>query len=319
MNKQLRKILAINLNPSIDKVYAIDDFAAGGVFRPSEMTATAGGKGLNVARVAHLLGEPVVVTGFLGGGNGRFIEEQVRKSGIAAEFVPIQGESRICIAVTDQKRHTSTEVLEPGPVISAEECQRFLDRYQQLLNDCAVVTASGSLPQGVPDDFYRKLIILATARKIRFILDSSGESLKQGVEGLPFMVKPNREEAEQLLGVQLETLEDQAGAVLMLKEKGVAIPCITLGKDGCVAALPDGIYHFYGPAIDVVSTVGSGDSFVAGCAVGFARDLAPVGAIKLGMASAMANTQFFQTGMVSPELVSRFLGMVRYRLIKPAM
>ena len=317
MNKQPSKILAINLNPAIDKVYAVDDFTIGGVFRPREMTATAGGKGLNVARVAHLLGEPIIATGFLGGGNGCFIEEQVRQVGITAEFVPIRGETRICIAVMDPKRNTSTEVLEPGPVITEEESQSFLENYRRLLDECVVVTASGSLPRGVPEDGYRKLIAMATERNIRFILDTSGEALKKGIEASPFLIKPNREEAEKLLGAPLATLEDQVEAVLMLKQKGVAIPVITLGKDGCVAGLPDGVYHLYGPAIQVVNTVGSGDSFVAGCAVGVARDLAPIEVIRLGMASAMSNTQFFQTGMVSPESVSRFFEVIRYRLIGP--
>lgn len=93
MSKPQRKILAINLNPAIDKVYAVDDFTVGGVFRPRKMTATAGGKGLNVARVAYLLGEPIIATGFVGGGNGGFIAEQVCKTGITAKFVPIRGES----------------------------------------------------------------------------------------------------------------------------------------------------------------------------------------------------------------------------------
>ena len=111
-------ILAINMNPAIDKVYAVDDFKVGEVFRPRDMTATAGGKGLNVARVACLLGEQVIATGLAGGSTGRFIEEEVKKQGIDSQFVPIQGESRICINIMDEKNVTSTEILEPGPTIS---------------------------------------------------------------------------------------------------------------------------------------------------------------------------------------------------------
>ncbi len=314
----MRKILAINLNAAIDKVYAVDDFKVGGVFRPRDMTATAGGKGLNVARVSHLLGESVVATGFLGGGNGQFIVQKVRESGITAEFVQISGESRICIAVMDQKNNTSTEVLEAGPTITPSECENFIKHYRELLKDCKVVTASGSLPKGVPTDFYRKLIAEAKTQNIPFILDTSSAALTEGIGGMPYMIKPNQEEVGKLLSLDLDTLKEQAEAVWQLRQKGIELPCITLGKNGCVAGLAEGVYHFYGPAIEVLNTVGSGDSFVAGCAVGTARGLPQVEIIRLGMASGMANTQFFETGMVSLELVEKFLKQIQFEVIKQA-
>jgi tagatose 6-phosphate kinase len=309
------KILAVNLNAAIDKVYAVDDFKVGGVFRPREMTATAGGKGLNVARVCHLLGETVVATGFLGGGSGRIIARKVRESGIGAAFTRINGESRICIAVMDPKNHTSTEVLEAGPTITPFECETFINHYRGLLEDCQVVTASGSLPQGAPSDFYRKLIAEAKTQNIPFILDTSGAALPEGIGGLPYMIKPNREEVGKLLSLDPDTLEAQAAAVWQLRQKGIELPCITLGKDGCVVGLAEGVYHLYGPALEVLNTVGSGDSFVAGCAAGIARNLPPVEIIRLGMACGMANTQFLETGMISPELVERFLPQIHYEMI----
>jgi tagatose 6-phosphate kinase len=313
------KILAINLNAAIDKVYAVDDFQVGGVFRTRDMTATAGGKGLNVARVSHLLGESVVATGFLGGGNGQFIAQKVRESGISAEFVQISGESRICIAVMDQKNNTSTEVLEAGPIITPFECENFIQHYRQLLKDCKVVTASGSLPKGAPSDFYRKLIAEAKVQNIPFILDTSGASLAEGIDGLPYMIKPNQEEVGKLLNRNLDTLEEQAAAVWQLRKRGIELPCITLGKNGCVTGFTEGVYHFHGPAIEVLNTVGSGDSFVAGCAVGIARNLPPFEIIKLGMASGMTNTQFFETGMISLELVEKFLKQIQYDLVIKSM
>ncbi len=308
----MSKILAINLNAAIDKVYAVDDFKVGGVFRPRDMTATAGGKGLNVARVSHLLGESVVATGFLGGGNGQFIEQKVRESGISAEFMQISGESRICIAVMDPTNKTSTEVLEAGPTITPSECESFIKHYRQLLKDCKVVAASGSLPKGVSSDFYRILIAEARAQDIPFILDTSGAALVEGIGGLPYMIKPNQEEVGKLLNLDLDTKEAQAGAIRQLRQKGIELPCITLGGSGCVAGIAEEVYHFHGPAIEVVNTVGSGDSFVAGCAVGIVRNLPPVEIIRLGMASGMANTQFFETGMISPELVEKFLKQIQY-------
>jgi len=305
----MEMILAITMNPAIDKVYAIDDFEINRVFRPKAMTATAGGKGLNVARVAHILGEPVMATGFLGGSTGQFIHKQIEEMGLIDRFVSIQGETRICINIMDEKNTTSTEVLEPGPTISQEECDLFLEQYEKMLDSCDVVTASGSLPKGVAVDFYNMLIGIAKERGKKFILDTSGDYFKHGIQAKPYMIKPNKEEFEKAMG-SLRTLNDYDVALMKLKEQGIELPVITLGKDGCIAALEDGIYRFFAPSIKVLNTVGSGDSFVAGCAVSLCRGKGAMEVVKMGMACGMANTQFFQTGMVSVELVDKFFNMI---------
>jgi 1-phosphofructokinase family hexose kinase len=179
-----------------------------------------------------------------------------------------------------------------------------------------VVCASGSLPKGISIDFYYKLIETATAKGVPFILDTSGEALIRGIKGKPYMIKPNLEELQKLFGFDCTTLDEQAKAVRKLKDSGIAMPCLTLGKMGCVVALAEGIFHFFGPSLEVVNTVGSGDSFVAGCAVGVARGMEAMDIIKLGMACGMANTQFLKTGMVSKELVSKYFKQIEYHVIK---
>jgi tagatose 6-phosphate kinase len=308
-------ILTVTMNPAIDKVYAIDDFCVNKVFRPKAMTATPGGKGLNVARVAYLLGEEVMATGLIGGNNGRTIHSQVEASGINSCFVPIEGESRICINIMDEKNTTSTEVLEPGPVISEDECREFIRRYTELVDTCRVVTASGSLPSGVQAPFYRELIRIAREKGRKFLLDTSGEALLEGIEEKPYMVKPNQDEIQKVTGRPPATLDDCKEALGFLLSKGVEVPVISMGMDGCAAAWEKEFFRFSAPPIQVVNTVGSGDSFIAGCAVAFNRGLEPMEAIKLGMACGMANTQFFKTGMISKELVERFLKEIRVEAI----
>ena len=303
-------ILAINMNPAIDKVYAVDDYQIDKVFRPSAMTATAGGKGLNVARVAHLLGEKVAVTGMIGGSTGRLIEEKAVEQGLDNRFVSIQGESRICINVMDEKNNTSTEILEPGPTVTFEEEEAFLARYIELLDECSVVTASGSLPEGLPSNFYATLIRLANQKGKKFILDTSGISFIEGVKEKPYMIKPNLDELTMLLHHRPENIDDYIDAVKSFREQGIEMPVVSLGKSGSIAALEDGIYHFTTPNIKVLNAVGSGDSLVAGCATGLYRGLKPMDIIKLGMACGTANTQFFKTGWITVELVNEFLPLI---------
>lgn len=303
-------ILAVNMNPAIDKVYSVDGYQVGKVFRPRDMTATAGGKGSNVARVAHQLGEKVCITGMIGGSTGKQIEEEIISQGVESGFSYIQQESRICINVTDEKNNTSTEILEPGPIVTAKESKLFLNRYQELLEECKVVTASGSLPEGVPVDMYATLIRMAREKGIPFILDTSGDYLKEGIKAKPYMIKPNMDELTGLLNRKPKGMNDCIEAVRFLQSQGIQLPVVSLGKRGCIAALEDGIYHYTTPNIEVVNTVGSGDSFVAGCAVGLSRSLSPSDIIRLGMACGTANTQFFKTGWVTSEMVDHFLPLV---------
>ena len=260
-------ILTITANPSLDRVYAIDDFQVNKIFRPKAMTATAGGKGLNVSRVASILGAAVTATGFIGGTVGSLVSADMQLHRIVDRFVRISGATRMCITVMDEKNTTSTEILESGPVITADEMEVFLRTYDELLDACETVVGSGSLPRGLPADFYAELIRRAKARQRRFILDTSGAHFTQGMKETPYMVKPNQEELEAVVGSDLFELKDCVGAVMALKENGIELPVLTLGKRGCLAALSDGVYHFCAPPIPVVNTVGSGDSFVAGVAV----------------------------------------------------
>jgi tagatose 6-phosphate kinase len=311
-------LLTVTLNPAMDKVYEISGFTTNRVWRPQSVTATAGGKGLNVTRVAHLLGEEVIATGLVGGNNGRFIEDQLNRAGIANRFIRIKNESRTCITITDPQNQTSTEVLEPGPLITGREQANFLRTYQSLVAECSAVTASGSLPAGVPVDFYRELGGIAQRQGKKFILDTSGLALKTAISAsasLLYMIKPNQEELEALLGRNLTRLDDQARVLLELKRKGLELPCVTLGKAGCLAVLEEGVFHFSTPSLPIINTVGSGDSFVAGCAAGLIRQLSPIKMITLGIACGMANTQFMETGRIERHMVEEFLEMVTVRKI----
>jgi tagatose 6-phosphate kinase len=306
-------ILALTLNPAIDKVYAVSDFQVDQVFRAEAMTRTAGGKGLNVARVAKLLGEPVISAGFIGGGSGVFIQNQVKAQGITDRFTEIDGESRINIAIVDHKNHTSTEVLEAGPAIQVGDYRKFISNYTKLVQECDIVTASGSLPPGVPPECYQYLITIARQSGKRFILDTSGYPLINAILAKPYMIKPNLEEYLKCFGDENTSTQplDFSGAILNLADRGIEYPCISLGKDGCIVKIDSSIYHLCPPVLEAVNTVGSGDSFVAGCAVGFSRKWPPLEVFKLGMACGIANTQFFETGKITLPLVEQYGHMIK--------
>ena len=298
-------ILTVTANPAIDRVYFIEDFQIGKVHRANRIKCSAGGKGLNVARVAHIIGCETAAMGFVGGYTGEFIKSEVEKQGIKNLFTEIKEETRTCVNIS-APNGASGEILEAGPEVSAEERTRFIADYTSYINDYDIVCVSGSLPRGLTSDFYAELSQIAKEKGKKIIIDTSGKTLEEILCAKPYMVKPNENR-------EIETEDDIKDALFFLKEKGVEIPLLSLGKDGAAAMIDGCCYKFLTQPVKVVNAVGSGDSTVAGIAAGLDMGYSLEDAIKLGMATGTANTQFEQTGMVTKELVDKFFSQIKVK------
>ncbi|MDK2903923.1 MAG: tagatose 6-phosphate kinase [Clostridiales bacterium] len=299
-------ILTITLNAAIDKTYTVEGFYAGGNFRPSEMHALPGGKGLNVSRAAKALGRQVTATGFIGGYNGAFIEDGVKEMGVCPEFVYVDGESRICIAVLDPQGGITTEIWEKGPTISSIACEKFMNKLNGLIEQANVVTASGSLPQGVADTIYAD--IAASCRRLEkpFILDTSGRALAEGIKGKPTMIKPNVHELETLLGKNITDDDEIISAAEEIAQNGIDIVAVSMGEKGSLVWAYGQVYKVKAPCVEVVDAVGSGDSMVAGYAAGIEMGYSVKDMIKLGAACATANVLTYGAGTIEPDTVQCF-------------
>ena len=257
-------ILTVTMNPSIDISYPLETLHLDTVNRVDKVSKTAGGKGLNVTRVLAEIGDPVSATGLIGGSTGQFILDHLDQE-IGKEFFEIQGETRNCIAILHEGQQT--EILEKGPSVSEEEGQAFLAHFEALLPDVAVVAISGSLPAGLPADYYVKLVERAKKAGKPVVLDCSGVSLEKALVApiKPTVIKPNNEELSQLLGYEVTKDLDQLKEVLQSNLfKGIDWVIVSLGADGAFAKHGDVFYKVDIPKIEVVNPVGSGDSIVAG-------------------------------------------------------
>lgn len=192
-------IVTVTMNPSIDISYLLDHLKLDTVNRTSQVTKTPGGKGLNVTRVIHDLGGDVIATGVLGGFHGAFIANELKKANIPQAFTSIKEETRDSIAILHEGNQT--EILEAGPTVSPEEISNFLENFDQLIKQAEIVTISGSLAKGLPSNFYQELVQKAHAQEVKVLLDTSGDSLRQVLQGpwKPYLIKPNLEELEGLL------------------------------------------------------------------------------------------------------------------------
>ncbi len=295
-------ILTVTMNPSVDISYPVESLLIDQVNRCQEVKKTAGGKGLNVTRVIHLMNEPVIATGVLGGVLGTYIEEQLTSHNISHHFSKISGETRNCIAILHDNGK-QTEILEGGPIVSETELQAFESVFKEEGHQANVVTISGSLSKGAPTNYYVKLLEQLSDSQTKVVLDTSGASLEAVLESKskPFAIKPNLEELADLTGQKI-TLDNE-----LLKEvltgdlfKGISLILVSLGKDGAFVKYEDDFFRVTIPKIDVVNPVGSGDSTVAGFAIGINNNLSIEGIIKTAMTLGMLNTMEAQTGFVNP-------------------
>ncbi|WP_307410031.1 tagatose-6-phosphate kinase [Neobacillus ginsengisoli] len=293
-------ILTVTMNPSVDISYSVQDFKLNDVNRVEKARKTAGGKGLNVARVIKLLGEDVLATGVLGGTIGDYITQELMKNEIKNDFFRIDQESRNCIAILHDGKQT--EILESGPTILVEEGKVFLEKFREQLAEASLVTISGSLPKGLESGFYRQMVEIGWENGIPVIVDTSGESLRQVLlhEVKPFAIKPNIDELSHLLNMEVD--ESMNGLKQLLNNElfhGIELIVISMGGVGAFVKHEEDYYRVTIPGIDVVNPVGSGDATVAGIAVALKRKQTVQDILKTAMTTGMLNTMEAETGYIN--------------------
>ncbi|WP_077330319.1 hexose kinase [Virgibacillus siamensis] len=308
-------ILSVTLNPSVDISYTLDTFSLDAVNRVADVSKTAGGKGLNVARVLQQLDEEVAASGFLGGSLGAFIRTEISGLGIEDFFVNINGDTRNCIAVLHEGQQT--EILEAGPVISEDEALKFINQFSEYVKKVDIVTISGSLPKGLEKDYYLRLVEIANRHNTPVLLDTKGELLKHTIAGenKPFLMKPNQDELADLLG---EKIDDEAQIIDALSSQRFAsVPwvVVTTGASGAIVKRNQETYRVTTPTVNAINPVGSGDAVIAGFASGFSRGLVDVEFIKYGLAMGVLNAMEAKTGSINPEKISWCMDRIRVEKI----
>ncbi|MGO1919352.1 MAG: hexose kinase, partial [Alkalibacterium gilvum] len=201
-------ILTITMNPSVDISYSLNPFKIDDVNRVESVSKTAGGKGLNVARVISQMNEEVKATGIMGGTVGSYISKTLKAENIKQDFLMIKKESRNCIAILHEENQT--EILESGPTLEKSEGDLFLKKLSDLLNHVSIVTISGSLPKGLSPKYYQKLISLCEKKKVPVLLDTSGRTLKETISNSskPLLIKPNETELGDLINKKISNSTD---------------------------------------------------------------------------------------------------------------
>jgi len=309
-------ILTVTLNAAIDRTVAVPNFRLGHRHRAVESRTVAGGKGINVARALGLLGRPVIATGFAGGPTGSRVLEHLRQEAVLTDFTRIAGETRINLAVVDPTSGEQTEINERGPAVSPEEVERFVERLRYLARGAKICVLAGTLPPGAADDLYARLVGDLRERGVTVILDAEGESMLSALRAGASVVTPNEREAEELVGQEFSDRGDVMQGLSELARLGAGEAAITR-PDGCVAVVGEGAERRFVEvrirSLEPVSTVGSGDAFLAGYVAARYDDREPGDCLAYGVACGAESTQHFGAGVIDPNQVERLLGEVEVR------
>ncbi len=309
--------VAVTLNPALDKIITAEGFSVGETLSAQSVRRIAGGKGINVARVINLLGGEVTATGFLGGPTGEFMEKELREEGLKTNFVGIKETTRSNTTVLDPVSGTETHLREPGPQISKKETDNFKKIFRKLIKKSRFLILSGSLPPGLRDNFYAELITEARDEEVKTILDTRGKALLKGIKACPFMIKPNRQEWEEIVGKRLNSRKSLIESIKPLLRQGIEIAIISLGKEGAIIAGRQTIWQAFPPRIKAVNSVGCGDALVAGFIYSLSRGDKMERAIRLGVAAAAANTLIPGAGFLRKKDIKKLYPKVRIKKYFP--
>ncbi|RSK51756.1 1-phosphofructokinase [Bacillus canaveralius] len=297
-------IYTLTLNPSVDYIVELEQINVGALNRTINDTKFPGGKGINVSRVLKGMGINSQALGFIGGFTGQFIEDYLQNENIASQFVRVNEDTRINIKL---KTDRETEINAKGPLITNEDYQALKNKVRQLSSQDLLVLA-GSIPATMPESTYEDLVDICSANGARFVVDAEGNLLKNVLKFRPFIIKPNHHELGDLFEATIETCEQAIHYGQKLVEMGAKNVIVSLAAKGAVFINENVAYIAEVPKGDVKSSVGAGDSMVAGFLAKYETTNNFKEAFQYSVASGSATA--FSIGLCTPEKVAELLPQV---------
>ena len=311
-------IYTLTLNPAVDRELTVPAMEFDSVLRASESRVDFGGKGFNVSRLLKGLGAASTAVGFLGGRAGELLQDGLQDLGIGTDFVWVPGETRTNVSIVTQSHDHYIKANEKGPLVEEAKQKELLDRVDSLAQPNDWWVLAGSLPPGVPDDFYARIVNVLNRQEARAILDTSGESLRLGCMEKPYLVKPNAEEAQILTGLPMDSPTEIAAAAAEIRRMGAQNVVISMGKAGALLQTEQETWLTHSPKIEEKNPIGAGDSMVGGLVWALTQRIALKEALGWGIASGAATASLPGTEVGSRPLIEALFSQVRFERLETA-
>ncbi len=283
-------IVTLTINPTIDRVISVDRLAFEDRAYINSSSEKAGGRGINSSSVIHSFGGQTLAVLICGGDAGKRLQEHLQGDGLPFQVVPVENEIRTNLTITD-KHGLTVNLNEAGPCLSKAEVARVERAVKETLDRASWLMVCGSLPPGVPQSFYGRLIAAARKKNVKTLLHADGEALRQGIEEVPTVATPNQQEAERLLGRTLLTRTHYLEAAERIRTMGPESVVLSLGSRGAVGAFREGLYEALPPRVDAVCPIGAGDALSAAYTWAMERKNNGVEALRWGVAAGTASAR----------------------------
>ena len=277
-------IYTVTFNPSIDYIMFTNGFEIKGLNRATSTYKFAGGKGINVSRVLKTLGVPSTALGFAGGFRGEFIAQTLEESQIKTDFIKVDEDTRINVKL---KSGDETEINAPGPSITDDQFQALLNQIKQTTKEDTVIVA-GSVPKSIPSDAYAQIAEITQSTGAKLVVDAEKDLVNTVLKYQPLFIKPNKDELEEMFDMTVESDQDVVKYGREILKEGAQSVIISLGGDGAIYIDKTRSIKAQNPEGQVVNTVGSGDSTVAGMVAGLESGLSLEDAFQQAVASGTA-------------------------------
>ncbi len=282
-------VYTITLNPALDRNIWIKKVKYDDSNRIQKEERYAAGKGIDVSRVLTAFGVRNKALGFVGGFDGEEMEGRLLNEGISCNFTKISGETRTNIVVYDMEKKSQTIYSARGPEIMPYELMRMIQLVEKLENP-EIVIISGSLPPGVNPEIYYKIMEIARSKGSKIVLDTDGEALKKGIQISPDVIKPNVHELSRLSGQDLKNIQQIIQTAQHYCEQGIRTVLVSMGARGILLVGKDERYLAVPPKVEVVNTIGAGDSAIAGFVFGYVNGQTLQEALVYAVAAGTATT-----------------------------
>jgi 1-phosphofructokinase family hexose kinase len=306
-------IYTLTLNPTLDRTLTVAEIVFNDVLRASQVRLDWGGKGLNVSRALKALGIESTAVAFSGGATGQLLEDGLHALGIPTHFIPIASETRNTVFIAEANSERHIKVNEIGPTIRPEEQTALFRLVEESVRPGDFWTLNGSLAPGIGSDIYARLIDLIQSCGARACLDASGEALRLGCAAKPYLVKPNRTEAETACGIAIRSEDDVLHAAQTLLGQGVTLAAISVGEEGLLLASISQIVWAKPPRVTIQGPTGAGDALLAGLLYALVCNL-PLGEVaRWGTACGTAAALLPGTGVGSRVEIEALLKDIQIR------
>ncbi|MEI0603450.1 1-phosphofructokinase [Brachyspira alvinipulli] len=303
-------VYTLTLNPAVDYYIDMNNFEEGELNKVNNAYTLAGGKGINVSKVLKNFNVDSIALGFCGGFTGDYIKKHLKEYGIKENFIYLEEDTRINIKLKTEK--TESEIAGKSPNVPKEKSDELLTFINKNIKENDILVLSGSVPNSVSSSIYKE-IINKSCKNIKIILDARDEAFKIAVKEKVFLTKPNKKELGEYFNKTIETTEDIIKYAKELIKEGSENVIVSLGKEGSVLVTKDEVYIGNAPEGKLISSVGSGDSMVAGIVYGLSKNLSLSDAYKYAIASGSSTA--CSEGLTTFENMNNFLEKVEIKKI----